>query len=129
MKFIIIIQIRLNDNRYIKFIDDIDLTIIGMKESDSNIKDIDFLYYDLNYKTGYEQYLNLNVFTLQYPKGKEAYAKGKIIQIFKEKNNYGFTHNIKTDHGSSGCPIIIDNPLRAIGIHKGGDESLKINYG
>ena len=60
---------------------------------------------------------------------EKKHANGKIIQIFKENNNYKFIHNIKTDHGSSGCPIIIENTLRVIGIHRGGDELKEINYG
>ena len=83
-----------------------DITIIEIKESDlvDIIKDIDFLYYDLNYKIGYEQYLNMNAFTLQYQKAEETYENGTIIEIIKNDNKYGFIHNIKTDIGSSGCP-------------------------
>ena len=108
-----------------------DITIIEIKESDLNdiIKDIDYLYYDLNYKNGYEQYLNMNIFTLQYPRGEETYANGKIIEIINNNNKYGFLHNIKTDYGASGCPIIIPYTLKVIGIHRGGDLSKKINYG
>jgi hypothetical protein len=120
------IEIKLN-NRYYKFYENNDVTIIEIKESDDIIKDIDFLYYDLNYKIGYEQYLNYDIFTLQYPKGTECYANGKIIKIIK--NNNEFWHNIKTDNGSSGCPIIMFSTLKVIGIHRGGDKNLKINYG
>ena len=116
------INIKLN-NRYYKFYDKMDITIIEIKESDNIIKDIDFLYYDLNYKIGYEQYLNIDIFTLHYPKGEESYSNGKIIEIIKENNE--FIHNIKTDYGSSGCPIIIPYSLKLIGIHFGGDESKK----
>ena len=123
------IKIILNNNRYYKFDENIDISIIEIKESDDIIIDIEFLYYDLNYKIGYEQYLNYDIFTLQYPKGKESYSSGKIIEIIKNNNKYEFMHNIKTDYGSSGCPIIIPYTLKVIGIHKGGDESLKINYG
>ena len=37
------------DNRNIKFYENLDITIIEIKESDEIIKDIKFLYYDLNY--------------------------------------------------------------------------------
>jgi hypothetical protein len=116
------INIKLN-NRYYKFYDKMDITIIEIKESDNIIKDIDFLYYDLNYKIGYEQYLNSDIFTIQYPKGKESYSNGKIIKIIKENNR--FMHNIKTDYGSSGCPIIIPYTLKVIEIHIGGDIAQK----
>ena len=52
------VKILLDKNRYIKFYDDLDVTIIELKETDEIIKNIDFLYYDLNYKTGYEQYID-----------------------------------------------------------------------
>ena len=38
---------------------------------------------------------------------------GKLIEI----NDYIIKHNVKTDHGSSGSPIISLNDFRIIGIH------------
>ena len=43
-------------------------------------------------------------------------------------NNYEFKHNIDTDYGSSGSPIIISGSSLVIGIHKAGDKKEKINY-
>ena len=52
-----------------------------------------------------------------------------IINIFE----YEFDHNIATDKGSSGCPIILlnnnINMIQVIGIHKEGDKKNKINGG
>ena len=46
---------------------------------------------------------------------------------------YEFDHNIATDKGSSGCPIILLNNninlIQVIGIHKEGDKINKINGG
>ena len=111
-------RIKLDDsNRYIKcFKKPIDITIIQIINSDKFKKDIDFLYYDLNYDFGYKQYLNMDIFSIQHPLGGEAeYACGKIIKIF---NNFEFEHTVDTDHGSSGSPIILNESLKVIGIHK-----------
>ena len=47
-----------------------------------------------------------DVFSIEYPLGKRAASSsGKIIKI----NNYEFNHNISTDLGSSGSPILLFN--------------------
>jgi V8-like Glu-specific endopeptidase len=119
------IEMKIND-RDIKFYEYLDITIIEMKESDNIIKDIDFLDYDLNYIKGYEQYRNIDIFSLQYTKKGIEVASGKIIDII---NNYEFEHSIDIEYGSSGSPIIILNKLKVIGIHKQGDKYKSINYG
>ena len=121
------IEMKINNNdRDIKFYEYLDITIIEMKESDNIIKDIDFLDYDLNYIKGYEQYRNIDIFSLQYTKKGIEVASGKIIDII---NNNEFEHSIDTEYGSSGSPIIIPNILKVIGIHKQGDKYKSINYG
>ena len=58
----------------------------------------------------------MDIFSIQHPLGGEAeYACGKIIKIF---NNFEFEHTVDTDHGSSGSPIILNESLKVIGIHK-----------
>jgi len=78
----------------------------------------------MNYTIGYEQYKDAYVFALGYPYGdKIASGSGKIINI---KKSYEFEHNIPTDTGSSGSPIILLNYskiLKIIGVHKG--ESIR----
>ena len=112
--------------RNIKFYEYLDITIIEIKESDYIIKDIDFLDYDLNYIRGYEQYRNIDVFSLQYTNKGIEVAMGKIIDII---DNYDFKHSIDTEYGASGSPIIIPNTLKVIGIHKQSDKYEPINYG
>ena len=115
------------DNRDIKFYNNLDITIIEIKESDEIIKDVDFLDYDLNYIKGYEQYIDIDILTLQYLREEGiCAASGNIKDIF---NKYEFKHNIDTEYGSSGSPIILFNTLKVIGIHKGGDKNKEINYG
>ena len=123
-------ELNLN-NRIIKFFPKPkDITLIEIKSDDKIYNDIKFLYYDLNYKFGYEAYKNESVFSIQYPLGEEsACASGQIINI----NNYEFDHNISTNNGSSGCPIILLNSninlIRVIGIHKNANYIKNLNSG
>jgi len=115
--------------RYIKFMKiPKDITAIEIKETDEIYKYIQFLNYDLNYNhNGYNIYNKSFVFSIEHPLGEDAAgASGKIINIY---NNYEFDHNIVTDNGSSGCPIILLNEIMTvIGIHKNTD-SKKTNGG
>jgi len=125
-------KMKLNLNNYnIKYFEDPkDITIIQINNSDEIYKDINFLDYDRNYINGYKIYNNVDVFSIQHPLGKSAAcASGKIIKIYE----YEFDHNISTDNGSSGCPIILLNDninlIQVIGIHKESDKLEKINGG
>ena len=108
-----------------------DITIIEIKNNDEIYNDIQFLDYDLNYiKKGYNIYKNMDVFSIEHPLGDgAACASGRIINI----NNYEFEHDISTDNGSSGCPIIILNNninlIQVIGIHKEAKYSINLNGG
>ena len=120
------------NNRYIKYIErPRDITIIEIKETDEIYNDIEFLDYDNNYtKRGYIIYKDVDVFSIEHPNGKDAAsASGIIINIYE----FEFDHNIATDKGSSGCPIILlnnnINMIQVIGIHKEGDKKHKINGG
>ena len=119
-------------NRYIKYIEKPkDITMIEIKESDEIYNDIIFLDYDLNcIKQRYPLYKGENVFSIQHPYGEDAScASGKIIEV----NEYEFDHDISTNNGSSGCPIILLNNninlIQVIGIHKEGDKKHNINGG
>ena len=119
-----------NDQRYIKQIKDLDVTIIEIKEED-NIYENRFLHPDLNYKMGLEHYLNSQVYTAGYPivdihKGDKHYSAGIIKQVYN--NGYIFTHNCDTKEGSSGGPIINYDKL-VIGMHFGNLEEQNINVG
>ena len=61
-------------------------------------------------------YDNEQIFSIHYPKGKDLmFSSGKIIK----KNNDNLIYSISTDSGSSGCPLILLNNLKIIGIHMG----------
>ena len=52
--------------------------------------------------------------------------KGKVIL---SSNNFLFFHNLNTDEGSSGGPIILVNNYRVMGIHRGSYEEYNKNLG
>ena len=99
--------------------------IIEIKESDNIYNDICFFDYDMKYldSKGYSIYNNADVFSIQYPMGKEAGCSvGKIKKINKIDNyRYEFAHDILTKKGSPGSPIILYNN-RVIGIHISGNN-------
>ena len=114
-------KIKINlKKRYYGFYQDLDITIVDIEDVNEIIKNLEFLDYDLNYIKGYNQYINIDLFTLEYPKNEIEVASGKIIKII---NNNEFIYTIDTDYGSSGCPIILSNTLKVIGIHKAGDKN------
>ena len=107
-----------------------DITIIEITSNDLIYNDIQLLNYDLKYKEGYNIYKSDDVFTLEHPLGERAAsASGRIINI----NKFEFYHDISTDKGSSGCPIILlnnnNNNNLVIGIHKEKIHSTKLNCG
>ena len=108
-----------------------DITIIEIKQSDEIYEDIEFLNYDLNFMNqGYSIYKDADIFTIEHPCGDDvSCASGKIINI----DDYEFDHNISTETGSSGSPILLLNNninlVQVIGIHKNADYSKKLNGG
>ena len=119
-------------NRNIKYFEKPkDITVIEINNEDNIYKDIEFLNYDNNYVNyGYKIYKNVDVFSIQHPCGNNAAcASGTIINIYESE----FDHNISTDNGSSGCPIILLNNninlIQVIGIHKNADIETKLNGG
>ena len=109
------------NNREIKYFEEPkDITIIEIKNNDDIYNYIDFLYYKSDFfRKGNNIYENIDVFPIEHPLGDNAVcARGRIINI----NNYEFEHDITTDNGSSGCPIILLNNninlIQVIGINK-----------
>ena len=128
-----IIQLKFQD-RYTKYMDKPeDIAIIEIKESDEIYTEVEFLNLDLNFKNrGYSIYKDADIFSIEHPGGNDAScASGQIKDNYKNE----FEHDIPTDNGSSGCPILLLNNninlIGVIGIHKEGIslENKKINYG
>ena len=125
-----IIKLDLNNYNIKYFEKPKDITILQIKNSDEIYKDINFLNYDKNYINGYEMYNNADVFSIEHPGGKSpACASGKILKIYDSE----FEHDIATDYGSSGCPIMLLNDninlIQVVGIHKESHELEKTNGG
>ena len=124
-----------NNKRFIKcFIDDdIDTTIIEILPEDE-IPENKYLYPDLNYLNGFEQYINKDIYTAGYPnvdlyKGEKHFSGGKILGFkYVNGNNNDFIHICSTKDGSSGSPLINEN-LKVVGIHYGCHKKKAINYG
>ena len=119
------------DNRFTKYLGlPKDIAMIEIKESDEIFDDIEFLDYDSNYTKGYSIYKDQYVFTIEHPLGNSASTAGGTILAVGDCE---FIHDISTDHGSSGCPIILSNDninlIQVIGIHKEGYEGLQLNGG
>ena len=113
------------NGRIIKFFDLKDITAIEIKEKDDIYNNIEFLDIDLNYKNGYYQYLNADIFSVQYPIGGEStIASGKILEI----DEFEFGHSMFTAPGSAGCPIILLGNVRIIGVHKSRSREKDIGY-
>ena len=105
----------LKGHNIIQLEEPIDIIIIEMKNSDEINDYIECLDYDLNYSGGCAQYKNIDIFSIGYPKGLNSTEEaGKIEKI----NDFEFYHNINTEKGSSGSPVVLFNTLKVIGVHK-----------
>ena len=121
------------DNRFTKYLDrPEDIAIIEINESDEIYKEVEYLDYDKNYIDGYNIYQDADVFSVEHPGGEDAScASGKIKDFYDNE----FEHDISTEGGSSGSPVLLLNNninlIRVIGIHKEGSDrgEIKINYG
>ena len=119
-------------NRFCKYIEvPKDIAIIEIKKSDEIYNDIEFLDYDLNYiKNGYSIYKDADIFSIEHPFGNGAsFSRGKIINI----NESDFDHDISSNYGVVGCPILLSNNnidlIKVIGMIKNPERTKKINKG
>ena len=116
------ININLNKSeRFIECYKNFDITIIEIKPQDK-IKEKYFLVPDLE---TYE-FMNKEIYIPQFPGGQLSNSEGMIMNIV---NEFVIVHTARTDFGSSGSPIFLKNSKKVIGIHRGGDILLPVNYG
>ena len=117
-------EINLELNRYKMTDDNLDYTIIEIIKED-NINN----YIDIDENIYIDNYINKQIFCMQYPGGKELkYSHGRI----NGKKNGLILYSIESGGGSSGSPIILFNNLKVIGLHKGciyDKNKNKINLG
>ena len=112
------------NSRFIEFYKNpLDITVIQINDKDV-IEYVDFLDYDTNYSQGYTQYNEENIFASGYPFGKNLVTvSGRITSV---PNSYEFRHDIATDIGSSGSPIILLSNSKVIGVSKRSYDNFKI---
>lgn len=108
-----------------------DITIIEILPYD-NIDEESFMKIDNNIFTesfNYE-YKNKDIYLIYYPNkvNKAIYSLGKIQNISVD-NEYKIEHICSTEYGSSGCPILLLNNYRVIGVHGGASEKYNYNLG
>jgi hypothetical protein len=127
------LKITLNKSqRHIRYFDKPnDVTFVQILESDK-ISEDKFLNLDLNYKNGYNIYIDKNLYLAGYPQNKlnknERSISSGEIKIINNKDSE-FEHTLDTGYGSSGSPICLSDNLCVIGIHKEGDKFRPVNYG
>ena len=109
-------EINLKKERVIYSNENLDFTIIQILESDfiDNYLEIDDSIWNSNYESE-------TIYCLEFPQGKDLkYDTGEI----KEIKNGVIKHNISTEDGSSGSPLITTNH-KIIGIHKGCKKKIR----
>ena len=115
-----------NKKRYMKSFTDIDLdiTIIEIIDEDNISKEY-FLFPELENKIN-NKLIDKMIYIPQFVKGEELMnARGKIKKI----NENEITHLANTENGSSGSPILLENSIKVIGIHKEGNKYEEEYYG
>ena len=121
-----------NNKRFMKSFINLgyDATIIEILSEDE-IPEDKYLYPDMNYINGYEQYIKMEVYTAGYPsvdlyKGEKHFSTG-IIKALKDNKGH-FSHDCPTKRGSSGSPLL-NISQQVIGIHFGCNNKETINFG
>jgi len=127
-----------NNKRFLKcFIDDdIDATIIEILPEDE-IPENKYLFPDLNYKNGYQQYFNnIGIYSGGYYSNDDItkfdifYSEVEILS-FKDNNNFkNFIHDCEIKKGLTGSPLI-NLSKRVIGINSQNNDknNNSLNYG
>ena len=109
-------EIKLTSNRFKFTNEEYDYTCIQIFDNESYN---DFFEIDdnINCNNPDHQYRNKLCVLFQFP-GEEdlSFGEGIIKGII---NDYQIIHNITSDKGSSGSPIVLSDNLKVIGIHRG----------
>lgn len=110
----------LNPKKHFIFSDPfLDITFIKLRKEELDYLGIDCLEVHQEREFGTK-----NAFIVQYPNGKNiSLSQGKIKQIW----GFNLFHNVSTDHGSSGGPLVLLKDNKIIGVHKCGLKSLNCN--
>ena len=109
-------EIKIEGRTHFVFFEPLNITIIEILDIDNISKDR-FLYPDLNYKKGYDAYLNKSYHIVGFEKDKD---KTKIfISTFKMKDYFfhHFNHNKNKSQEATGSLICTKNNFNIIGIN------------
>lgn len=103
---------------------EIDATLIQILKDD-NINDGYFLFPEICYMDNLNRLINKKIQIPQFPlAGKLSYSEGNLKNI----DNFELIHNCSTESCSSGSPLILQDSINIIGIHKSSDSRRKENY-
>ena len=92
-----------------------DITIIEIKPDMDGIDVNRFFDVEIQDENQIKLYNEKSIYLLQYPEGKLSFSDGVIKKIVDFFNIY---YECDTNPGSSGCPIILLDSCKVIGIHK-----------
>ena len=109
-----------------------DITIIEIKEKD-NIKnylelDDEIMKVVLNDDNDNFEYIKKTVYIIQYPENELSVSFGLVGSKEDGQKKYNFYHKCRTNHGSSGSPILNSENNKVIGVHKSG-TNVNVNKG
>ena len=108
-------EIEINEKRFVCTNEELDYTCIEILNED-NFNDYFQIDTNIN-KNPNEIYYNELFAIYQCPEGNDlSLSEGKIEEF---KSNGVILHNISTDKGSSGGPLILSKNLNVVGIHRG----------
>ena len=118
-------EITIDEYRKIYTNENLDVTIIEIKEKDG-LNNESFLEIDENIqKENINNFKNISIYLLHFPKGEEAGMSEGVIKNISENNN--IQHLCSSNTGSSGGPLIKQSNHKVIGVHKGA-ASMGKNY-
>ena len=118
-------EITIDEYRKIYTNENLDVTVIEIKEKDGLNKE-SFLEIDENIlKENTKNFNNISIYLLHFPKGEEAGMSEGTIKNISENNS--IQHLCSSNSGSSGGPLINQSNHKVIGVHKGA-ASMGKNY-
>ena len=114
-------KIKIENRSYFIFYENLNIVVLEILDSD-NISKERFLYPDLNYKKGYNFYLNKNYYMAGFENNNNK--NKKFISSFKMKSFmfFDFFHNINKGQEAFGSLICTKRKFNIIGIN-GGNRS------
>ena len=132
--------IKLDKNRKIYTDEQLDVTIIEIKENEDNLNnkyleldDEIISYFKLNKKENPNYinniYSNKSIYLINYPEDNDVAVSYGKPPILDELNKSKIYHYCTTKEGSSGSPILLIKNQKLIGIHYGSSKNYEYNNG